>query len=480
MQLTEYYRKLTSSTFQVRLWCLQVPLPKVAPIIVTALPISNSLTAEQLVVYTQQILHGLFDHHIRVVSYACDGTETERAVQRLLLENADSKRSIRIKNPRPGCPDTEVEIACIKGYHVIMIQDSKHALKTFRNNLFLGARLLTLGNYTAIYNRIHKMAFKEGSPLYHRDVEKLYRQDDNAATRLFSAATLDFLSKNHPDYLGEIVYLFVFGELVDAYQNRSMPHIDRVKLVLRVRYFLDLWQSFLGRTVYSETKYFLSREATDIARMLIDGYLGLIVVYHDHVDDTFPLLPWLHSSETCEHIFGEARNIIKDFSMLDFIYMISKLRISLRETVLRNKTADPKARASGYSHTYFDQKGVNLVALARFPSDEDIRATAEAAAEEAESLFALLGVVPSQLQGNGAIQLPSIHTWFDSDGMGEDETIWMETESTDEEDNDACELQDLFDRDEAAQVSRLKKTEDQLMSLTCAALTVTADDMMRV
>ena len=159
--------------FQVRLWCLQVPLPKVAPIIVAALPISNNLTAEQLVIYTQRILHGLFDRDIRVVSYACNGTETERAVQHLLLENADSKRSIRIKNPRLDCPDTELEITCIRGYHVVMIQDSKHALKTFCNNLFLGARLLTLGNYTAIYNRIREMAFEEGSPLYHRDVEKL-------------------------------------------------------------------------------------------------------------------------------------------------------------------------------------------------------------------------------------------------------------------------------------------------------------------
>jgi hypothetical protein len=76
------------------------------------------------------------------------------------------------------------------------------------------------------------MAFEEASPLYHCNVEKLDQQDDNAATCLFSVATLEFLSKNHLEYLGEIVYLFVFGELVDAYQNHSMAHIDRIKLVL--------------------------------------------------------------------------------------------------------------------------------------------------------------------------------------------------------------------------------------------------------
>jgi hypothetical protein len=456
-------------------------LPKVAPIIVSALPIPNNLSAEKLVVYTQQILHGLLDRHIKVVSYACDGTETERAVQRLLVEKADSKVSFKVKNPRSGCPDTEVEVACIRGNPVVMIQDSKHGLKTFRNNLFSGARLLTLGNYTAIYQRIREMAFEEGSPLYHRDVEKLDRQDDNAAARLFSAATLEFLSKNHADYLGEIVYLFVFGELVDAYQNRSMWHIERIKLVLRARYFLDLWQAFLNRTQYSEMKYFLSREATDIARMLIDGILGLVVAYRDHVDGSFPLLPWLHSSEPCEHVFGESRQIIKDFCMLDFFYMITKLRISLREAVLRSKTCSPKARASGYSHTYLNNKGINLVALATFPSDDDIQAVAEEAAEEAESLFALSGVVPSQLQGSDAVQLPSISTWLDSDGIVEDDDIGMDTESDNEDsDNEACELQDLLDQEEASHDSRTWKTEDRLMNLTCAALAVTADDMMRV
>ncbi|KAJ7728968.1 hypothetical protein DFH07DRAFT_695847, partial [Mycena maculata] len=67
-----------------------------------------------------------------------------------------------------------------------MLQDLKHALKTFRNNLFSGARLLALGSYTAIYAHIREMAFEDGSPLFHRDVEKLDRQDNNAAARLFS------------------------------------------------------------------------------------------------------------------------------------------------------------------------------------------------------------------------------------------------------------------------------------------------------
>jgi hypothetical protein len=44
-------------------------------------------------------------------------------------------------------------------------------------------------------------------------------------------------------------------------------------------------------------------------------------------------------------------------------------------------------------------------------------------------------------------------------------------------DNDACELQDLLEQEEAGEVSRSRKTKDRLMSFTCAALTVIADDI---
>jgi hypothetical protein len=126
-------------------------MPKVTPIIIAALPIPNSLKADDLLDYGKQILYGLLDRNIQVVSYACDGTEVERSVQRLFIKIADKVIRHVIKNPHKGCPDTEIIIGVFRGQPIIMIQDSKHGLKTFRNNLFSGAHLLALGSYTAIY-----------------------------------------------------------------------------------------------------------------------------------------------------------------------------------------------------------------------------------------------------------------------------------------------------------------------------------------
>ena len=152
-----------------------------------------------------------------------------------------------------------------------------------------------------LYTTIRDLAFTNGSPLY--------RQDDNAASRLFSADTLSYLTNHYPDHVGEIVYLFAFGDLIDSYQNRSLPHRERVKMLLRARYFLDFWERFLKHAGYKKRLHFLSREAVDILRQIIEGLLGLIYIYRDHLHNPNginPLLPWLHSTEKCEHIFGEA------------------------------------------------------------------------------------------------------------------------------------------------------------------------------
>src|ERR1700683_4606645 len=212
------------------------------------------------------------------------------------------------------------------------------------------------------------------------------------------------------------MHLFGVGELIDAYQNRAMGHQERVKLVLRARYFMDHWRAYLESTGYSEKQYFLSREATDIARYLIDGLIGLVFVYRDHFEGAFPLLPWLHSSETCEHVFGEARQIVKDFTMLDFFYMLTKLRVKLREAVLSTQSPDFKARANGYCHTYFDAKGIDPLLLATFPMDDDIQDAAQQAMEECESLVVLLGVNLSILQDNiarqSSVQLSAINSRY--------------------------------------------------------------------
>lgn len=65
------------------------------------LPIPDSISAAQLLDLHLKVLDGLLNQQIQVVSYACDGTEVERSVQRLFL-NHSTNACYSIKNPLPG------------------------------------------------------------------------------------------------------------------------------------------------------------------------------------------------------------------------------------------------------------------------------------------------------------------------------------------------------------------------------------------
>lgn len=502
---------------------MQVPQPHIVPMILLGMAIPDNLDASILTAYSHQIIDGLSKRGIHVVSYSCDGTETERSVQRLLISRSERQISYAIPHPLPSLPALTLRLPVFGDRPTVMVQDNKHGLKTARNNLFSGARLLVTGGYSMGYSDVRELAYHDNSPLFIRDVEKLDRQDDNAAMRLFSSATLDFVTKLYPERRALIVYLFVLADLHDAYQNRCIPHIERVRMVLRAHYFIGIWRGFLDSAGYSQSRYFLSREAADIMNILVEGYLGLLYAYRDHMDGhIYPLLPWLHSSETCEHVFAECRKLVKDFSYLDFLFAVPRITVLLRTAMALKHTTDARDRAAGYAHTYFDSKGIDLVQLSTLPTDAHIMEANQQAWGEAESLWNYLGVVPDDILhcsmplGTPRVpKLPGIASWFtpgqdftadvartsNSGAAGvvlvaPDEPRSLPSRGPEDDDEisdsditeyevepdavtEATELQALFDAEEVAPL-RSTAIDDRMMALRCAAVALSLDDISYV
>jgi hypothetical protein len=307
------------------------------------------------------------------------------------------------------------------------------------------------------------------------------------------------LTENYPELLGPIIYLFVFGELIDAYQNRHIPHIERVHMVLRTLFFMEIWEEFLDKACYTKGTYFLSKEACNIVKYLINGFIKLIIVYRDHLPGTYPLLPWLLSTEPCEHVFGLCRQILQDFQ-----YMIPKLFIRLREAALFGPShlSDGKERASGYTHNCQDTRDIDLNALSTFPSDNEIQEAAVIAYQQAENLWFLLGFVPSDVVTDEAClttQLPSIKTWFSSEentpfehplavrhcenALRDNQVVDSGYDSdvgdkSDSEAPEAMQLQVAMDRAEKLKLSFSE--EDVVNNLTFAAVALSVNDSMEM
>ncbi|TFK59586.1 hypothetical protein BDN72DRAFT_944352 [Pluteus cervinus] len=463
---------------KLRVFTLTPALPKVTPLIVAALPIPNNFNVATLYPLTLQVLTGLITRGVKVVSYSCDGTETERKVQQQLIDEAKTRISTTIHSPVPGGADVTLVIPIIEGQGVAMVQDSKHGLKTSRNNLVSGTHTITLGNFVANYDQLFDLANHTKTPLFSRDVRKVDKQDDNAATRVFCADLLALAIESDPQkYAGLIVYLFIFGELIDAYQNRSIPHSERVKMVLRTHHFLHGWMSALSLTGHAKRLHAPSREALDIFQRLIHGFLNLIILHRDHLDSLTAFIPWLHSTEACEHLFGEARRIIKEFTMLDFLQMIPKLRIMLQRAIQKQRLQDSREKAAGYNHTLYDLTGLNELNLATFPTEQEIKTLNQIAFDEADSLLDFIGYQPDQLRGliihEQQAQRPDVDDGDDDDSNisnYEDEMGQME------------ELLQLIEEDENAPGSASRRSpNDRIISnLTCATFSLMAEEMGKV
>ncbi|KAI0359464.1 hypothetical protein OH77DRAFT_1395188 [Trametes cingulata] len=227
------------------------------------------------------------------------------------------------------------------------------------------------------------------------DIIGVDKQDDRAAARLFSSAVIEYASRILPDELGLSIYLFIIGEIVDAQQNRTLTHAERVKMLWRGRFFLDGWrQHIVDHPSYALHTHFISRELYDILSIFINAMLLLILTHRDYFPDV-PLLLWLNSTEVCEHFFGCARKIQKDFTFVEWLLMIPKVVVLMAgELKSKMKGAQEKAAASrhGYHHSYFDSCGIDLAVLATYPSDEDIEKLIHVAHTEAQDLLAILGI----------------------------------------------------------------------------------------
>lgn len=479
-QLPELIQQASSDLgTKLRLWTLLIPLSNIPPLIMAILVISESNSADDLATVEKKLLKILLIDStvpINIISLGSDGTVVERKARRLLIESGFAAiEYTHIPHPNTGSPPLKIEILRIGAHRLAIIQDSKHFRKTCRNNIFTGAKQLVLGNELIYYEQVRSMVLNQDhSPLYVRDVEKLDRQDDRAAARLFSAENIEHALKcGHP---GLAIFLYIFGEACDAYQSRTIDHAERVHMVLLAHFFKAIWRTFLVENGYPLGRHFISQEADDISNILVNGLLAMVVIHRDHLSSPFPLLPWMHGSESNEHVFGLLRSTLPEFTIVDTLQLIPKIDIRLMEACKRaiNSTGLRKGGA-GYAHTHFDGSGCNLESLSHFPTQEALRQIASTAWIEANAIWEVLGYYRSTSLVSSVFNAPAdldedIYDILDEPTMGEDESPNTETTSDRDVLDQALRAAALVSRQDGSVVSESVNNTLNECGLAAAAL----------
>ncbi|KDE09747.1 hypothetical protein MVLG_00147 [Microbotryum lychnidis-dioicae p1A1 Lamole] len=231
-----------------------------------------------------------------LASISADCAATEGVIQRevaAIFERKSSNQQAAWKIPPPSLSSSvfspvEISSVWIGTTPTAMGRDPKHVGKNLLNSSNSGGRAIIGGTGCVGHQGFLTLIRVEDSnikTLYNRDVEKRDRQDDNAAHRAFSAATLelaaDECSAGNLDQ-DAVVFLFLCGELHDAIQNRSLQPLERAKILLTVYYAFEGWSKFVRVFPEYSGDHFLSAATLDGVYKVVNCCIALIRIYRDY------------------------------------------------------------------------------------------------------------------------------------------------------------------------------------------------------
>ncbi|EGG05841.1 uncharacterized protein MELLADRAFT_87741 [Melampsora larici-populina 98AG31] len=334
---------------------------------------------------------------INIMSMGADGAATEISAQEKLKNKTDqyltyskSSLNVYVKVPLFGDPPRPV----------VTVQDPKHARKTGANQLLSGARLIVIGMHVMTIQQLAQILQMPNSPLMAKDVFDCDKQEDGRAFRTTNSLTLA-ASLRLPGNEGLAIFLYVIGELVDSWLNKKIGHRERIRSAWTAGFFLRRWKAYLQKRE-TETNGLMtfhlnciSHASFKIFSSLPESLLALIISHRQYYPD-YPLCPWKHGTESCEHIFGWMRVIAPRFTVLDARFMMPKIHAVVK-SVMGGKIKIPPSEHmhSGYQYAWGDEEAVEAIELLKqFPTNAEIGEELTIANRLANSLAHLAGMGP--------------------------------------------------------------------------------------
>lgn len=225
-------------------------------------------------------------------------------------------------------------------------------------------------------------------------VDKL---DDGAAHRTFENGTMQTCISDGHTALG--VYLFVLGQLFDAALSRHIRHTDRLRMAFTAYFFFLDWKAYVaaqsarGFKMVSLARNFLASQTFNLL-LLQSRSIVLPVMAHTKRFPKTPLCIWLHNTEAVEYLFGIARSICSDFSLLEFQHLVPRMR-RMQSVWIGGTTRGLNTQSyggnSGCVYNYNgDVDDDVLRRLARYPNGDDVEEVMFKGRSDADSLVKLL------------------------------------------------------------------------------------------
>ncbi|CAB4409103.1 unnamed protein product [Rhizophagus irregularis] len=339
MTAEELHAKISSleKATYITVYALSAILPGIPPLVLAVIPSNQKETKAKVFFENNKILKELVKSGAKPIGLYFDGATHDRFwIGETYSKNSSVYSDLNIISDDTTFFSKKFPIGIsifYNGQPLISGTDVFHCVKKGRNMHNGGARVCPIGNFIMSTEHLWYLKEKYGnkSGLTNEVLNPKDKQADELAERFFSSNVLKAMVQHAIDHnddssYGDILYHFFAGLLFESWKSRTMDHLSRVQFAWAATIFFAMTCYYLlsNPNQRNSQKYGISWQSNDDFIYLGTTLILLIHQFPNNYPGT-PLCPWIISTAFLEHIFGYARRIIEDFTVLDFLMMSEKL-----------------------------------------------------------------------------------------------------------------------------------------------------------
>jgi len=398
------------------LYVAQCVSPIIPPFCLGCMGSDISFTALDVLKRWKYIYQECQKRGITVVSFGADGDSRLLRAMKIstLLNLSGSDKALYNQSPSHltsnlTIPKEWTWFWAEKAPSLLYIQDYVHVAVKLKSRLLKPSIKLPMGEYLAGSHHLRIVAdtfAKDQHGLRQKDLNHKDKQNFDAVTRITSLSVLGLLDKL-PDAKGTLKYLQLLKNFMDAFLDKSLTPLERIKKVWYVIFFLRYWHRWLClEKQFTVKENFITSNAH--SGIELDGHALIIltILLRDVIPNGDELFcPWLLGSQPCEQTFRAAQSMtgmfstVINFSMYGMLNRLHRLQIQLQlesemhETGIQYPRVVKHVKKSGFSAGASAQPLKNI-------SDKDIFDTVQNAKAEAFSSLEELGLHVTDKDGN--------------------------------------------------------------------------------
>ncbi|PKK72441.1 hypothetical protein RhiirC2_710362 [Rhizophagus irregularis] len=148
-------RKNNAVVNQIRGFILKIPISKIPPVIIAAIPTKGNTKADEISQLLLDIINMTAHAGINLLSIGADGVISEMKAQEKIMSNESIEKYLEFVDSFYGI---NFYAPIYNNRPIVRVQCPKHAKKTARNQIHYGSKLLTFGNDTIRYDQLLELA----------------------------------------------------------------------------------------------------------------------------------------------------------------------------------------------------------------------------------------------------------------------------------------------------------------------------------